>query len=140
MRHSATVLVSERSAPAAAEAWRRRGLMSAEACAGHVRLDDAVIGPSLLTLFGEWDVANVEVLERYALAAAERDGDLIVDLTDAPFLDLHILERLLEALSARRRALRTKGPSRCVTRLLILAATPALQRCAEPDTRKAWRR
>jgi anti-sigma B factor antagonist len=59
-------------------------------------------GRTVVTVRGEIDLANAEVLERYVDEAAEGTDALVVDLTDVTYLDSRGL-RILVQLAARHR-------------------------------------
>jgi len=83
-------------------------------------------GPSsvVVTVMGEIDMAGVPALSVELdthLGSAGSDTDLIVDLSDVTFIDLHALSLLLTATrTARSRgvSLRLVGRPRCLLRLL----------------------
>lgn len=90
-------------------------------------------GASVVALRGEQDLSDVaDLREALALAIAGGNGDLIIDLTDVPFVDLTIARALAESrelLQSQSRDMFVRGPSRTVGRALELCG---LADAAEP--------
>jgi anti-sigma B factor antagonist len=90
-------------------------------------------GSTVVALRGEQDLSVVgDIRDALALAISGGDGDLIVDLTDVPFVDVTVVRALTEGrelLQSRSRAMFVRGPSRTVGRALALCG---LADAAEP--------
>lgn len=63
----------------------------------HIHIADAAPGPLVISLVGEHDVVTVPDVELAVRRALDAGNGVIVDLTDATFIDSAILRTLLNA-------------------------------------------
>jgi anti-sigma B factor antagonist len=90
---------------------------------------------TVLSVDGEQDLATCpDLLERVDLAAAETDGDIVLDMSGVTFMDASTVGAIVLASNRLRgasRALRLRSPSSCVQRVLDVCGLCGLIEPAE---------
>lgn len=82
-------------------------LPGSEIGAGTVRLVHETDGIVAVCLVGDFDLGNVEVLHEHIDRALETGDDLIVDLSQATFIDSTVIHVLFDGADAARAGERT---------------------------------